>query len=185
MEQYINTMEKMSDSWLKDETMTLRAPEPEDLELMYAMENDTAMWSVGNATLPYSRYTLRAYLEQSRQDLVTERQARFVIELSNGECAGMVDLADYDPINGRAEVCIGLLGKYRGKGIASHALRLLCRYAAGRIHLRQLYAYIPVWNTGSIGLFEKAGFCSTATLKEWIREKDGYSDVVIVQKKLG
>ena len=34
MGQYINTMEKMNDSWLKDKAMTLRAPEPEDLELM-------------------------------------------------------------------------------------------------------------------------------------------------------
>lgn len=169
-------------SWLKDETMTLRAPEPEDLELMYAMENDTALWSVGNATLPYSRYTLREYLQQSRQDLVAERQARFVIELAGGDCAGMVDLADYDPLNSRAEVCIGLLGAYREKGIASRALQLLCNYASGRLHLHQLYAYVPQWNAGSIRLFEKCGFVYTATLKDWVRGKEGYSDVVLMQK---
>lgn len=174
----------MDDGWLKDGTMTLRAPEPEDLELMYAMENDTTLWSVGNATLPYSRYTLREYLRQSRQDLVSERQARFVIELAGGECAGMVDLADYDPINGRAEVCIGLLGAFREKGIATRALQLLCGYARGRLHLHQLYAYVPAWNTGSIRLFEKCGFECTATLREWVREKEGYSDVVIMQKQL-
>lgn len=169
-------------SWLKDETMTLRAPEPEDLELMYAMENDTALWSVGNATLPYSRYTLREYLQNSRQDLVAERQARFVIELAGGDCAGMVDLADYDLLNSRAEVCIGLLGAHREKGIASRALQLLCSYAAGRLHLHQLYAYVPQWNAGSIRLFEKCGFVYTATLKDWVRGKEGYSDVVFMQK---
>ena len=163
--------------------MKLRAPEPEDLELLYAMENDTALWSVGNATLPYSHYTLREYLEQSRQDLITERQARFVIELSNGECAGMIDLADYDPINSRAEVCIGVLGAYQGKGVATRALQLLCSYASGRLHLHQLYAYVPAWNEASIKLFEKTGFEITAKLSDWIREKDGYSDVVIVQKR--
>ena len=163
--------------------MKLRAPEPEDLELLYAMENDTALWSVGNATLPYSRYTLREYLEQSRQDLIAERQARFVIELSNGECAGMIDLADYDPINSRAEVCIGVLGAYQGKGVATRALQLLCSYASGRLHLHQLYAYVPVWNEASIKLFEKTGFEITAKLSDWVREKDGYSDVVIVQKR--
>ena len=163
--------------------MKLRAPEPEDLELLYAMENDTALWSVGNATLPYSRYTLREYLEQSRQDLITERQARFVIELSNGECAGMIDLADYDPINSRAEVCIGVLGAYQGKGFATRALQLLCSYASGRLHLHQLYAYVPAWNEASIKLFEKTGFEITAKLSDWIREKDGYSDVVIVQRR--
>ena len=48
----------MNGTWLKNEKITLRSPEPEDLELMYTMENDTTLWSVGNATLPYSRYTI-------------------------------------------------------------------------------------------------------------------------------
>ena len=174
----------MNDIWLENDVMKLRAPEPEDLELMYAMENDTALWSVGNATLPYSRYTLRAYLEQSHQDLITERQARFVIELAEGMCAGMIDLADYDPINGRAEVCIGLLSDYWGKGLALQALQLLCVYARDRLHLHQLYAYVPEWNKKSVGLFEKCGFESSATLKDWQRGKDGYSGVKIMQKML-
>ena len=38
--------------WLKSETVMLRTPEPEDLELMYAMENDTALWSAGDTLLP-------------------------------------------------------------------------------------------------------------------------------------
>ena len=172
----------MISSWLKNDNLTLRAPEPEDLELMYAMENDTTLWYAGNATLPYSRDTLRAYLEQSKQDLLSERQARFVIELSDGNCTGMIDLADYDPINSRAEVCIGILGKYRGQGIATQALQLLCQYAKERLHLHQLYAYVPVWNNESIKLFEKAEFTRHATLKEWQRGKEGYFDVILMQK---
>ena len=31
----------MNDRWLESENMRLRAPEPEDLELLYCMENDT------------------------------------------------------------------------------------------------------------------------------------------------
>lgn len=172
----------MNREWLKDECIILRAPEPEDLELMYAMENDTALWSAGNATLPYSRYTLRAYLEQSRQDLMTERQARFVIELNSGAAAGMIDLADYDPINSRAEVCVGLLGQYRHRGIASRALGLLCQYAFCRLHLHQLYAYVPCWNSDSVKLFEKAGFAHCSVLKEWQRTTDGFTDVFLMQK---
>ena len=139
------------------------------------------MWCAGNATLPYSRYTLRAYLEQSRQDLLSERQARFVIETESGP-AGMIDLADYDPLNSRAEVCIGILGCYRGKGIAARALQLLCQYATGRLHLHQLYAYIPSWNSDSIRVFEKAGFNEHSTLKDWIRSEEGYSDAILMQK---
>lgn len=171
----------MASDWLKENGVTLRAPEPEDLELMYAMENDTESWSVGNATLPYSRYTLKRYLETSCQDLFTERQARFVIETAEG-AAGMIDLAEYDPLNNRAEVCIGLLGSFRNKGIATTAIHILCRYAKERLHIHQLYAYIPQWHQKSLDLFTKCGFTESARLKEWIRTEDGYSDVILVQK---
>lgn len=172
----------MNTTWLKDELISLRSPEPEDLEMMYAMENDAALWSVGNATLPYSRYTLRQYLEQSCQNLFAERQARFVIELADGETAGMIDLADFDPLNSRAEVCIGLLGKHRGKGIATRALALLCDYALKKLHINQLFAFIPEWNEESLRLFEKNGFKKSAILKEWQRTEKGFNDVFLVQK---
>ena len=172
----------MNTTWLKDDIVSLRTPEPEDLELMFAMENDTTLWSIGSATLPYSRYTLRTYLEQSRQDLFSERQARFVIELKNGETAGMIDLADFDPLNSRAEVCIGLLGKHRGKGIATRALTLLCDYAFRKLHMNQLYAFIPEWNEESLKLFEKNSFKKNALLQQWQRTENGYSNVFLVQK---
>lgn len=172
----------MNTTWLKDELISLRSPEPEDLELMYAMENDTTLWSVGNATLPYSRYTLRQYLEQSCQNLFAERQARFIIELAGGETAGMIDLADFDPLNSRAEVCIGLLGRHRGKGIATRALALLCDYALKKLHINQLFAFIPEWNEESLRLFEKNGFKKSALLKEWQRTEKGFNDVFLVQK---
>lgn len=172
----------MKTIWLKDDVISLRTPEPEDLELMYAMENDTALWSVGNATLPYSRYTLRMYLEQSKQDLFAEHQARFIIELSNGESAGMIDLADFDPLNNRAEVCIGLLGKHRGNGIATHALSTLGEYAFKKLHINQLYAFIPEWNSESLKLFEKNGFTKSALLHQWQRTENGYNNVFLVQK---
>ena len=168
--------------WLKNERIVLRTPEPEDLELMYAMENDTALWCVGNTLLPYSRYTLRTYLEQSKQDLFAERQARFVIELTSGEAVGMIDLADYDPLNSRAEVCIGMLGEYRGKGIASEALQLLCEYSFKRLHVHQLYAYVGTENLDSHKLFAKQGFVEAAVLKEWLRGETGFSDVILMQR---
>ena len=171
--------------WLKSDRITLRAPEPEDLALMYIMENDTELWSIGDTLLPYSRYTLRRYLEQSRQDLFSERQARFVITLPDGEAVGMIDLAAYDPLNSRAEVCIGLLGKYRGQGFASEALRLLCEYSFKRLHLHQLYAYIAVENDESRKLFAKNGFVEASVLKDWLRNEKGFSDVILVQKMAG
>ena len=36
----------------------LRAMEPEDLDILYRIENDMSLWDVGNTNVPYSRYAL-------------------------------------------------------------------------------------------------------------------------------
>ena len=171
----------MNNQWLRNERIELRSPEPEDLELLYKMENDTRLWSIGCSTLPYSRHTLRAYLEQSTQNLYAEGQARFIITLHSGESVGMIDLANFDPHNSRAEVCIGILDNYRQQGIASEALSLLTTYSLDFLHLHQLYAYVPSDNEASLQLFKKVGFEVTAELKDWISKDALYKNVLLVQ----
>ena len=47
----------------------LRAAEPEDLDLMYLIENDIALWAMGSSNVPYSMYTLRQFIEQTSNDI--------------------------------------------------------------------------------------------------------------------
>ena len=49
----------MNKSYFCSERVRLRAMEPEDLEVMYAMENDSRTWDVTNFTVPYSRFVLK------------------------------------------------------------------------------------------------------------------------------
>lgn len=166
---------------LKNEMIRLRSPEPEDLELLYEMENDVHLWNVGNSIQPYSRYVLRRYLEESKQDIYVDKQVRFVIELTDGSAIGMVDIIDFDPHNKRAEVCIGLLERYRGKGYGYSALSLMGGYAFRFLQLNQLYAYITKDNTHSRRLFKKAGYKENAILKDWKFLENRFCDVVITQ----
>ena len=62
---------------LKNKELLLRAPEPEDLELLYKWENDTRLWEYGNANAPYSRFSFRQYLAESKQDIYADRQEYF------------------------------------------------------------------------------------------------------------
>ncbi|MFI0492126.1 MAG: GNAT family N-acetyltransferase, partial [Flavobacterium sp.] len=41
---------------LKGDNIYLRALEPNDLEFVYAMENDQSIWEVSNTQTPYSRF---------------------------------------------------------------------------------------------------------------------------------
>ena len=48
---------------------TLRALEPEDLELLYSIENDDSIWKIGASNVPYSKYVLRDYIANSHNDI--------------------------------------------------------------------------------------------------------------------
>ena len=72
--------------------VNLRAIEPEDLELLYRIENDVCLWSIGTTNVPYSRYVLHDYVANSTGDIYTDRQVRLMIENGAGEVVGIVDI---------------------------------------------------------------------------------------------
>ena len=43
---------------MESNKVRLRAMEPEDLDLLYEIENDIETWHVGAGNVPYSRYLL-------------------------------------------------------------------------------------------------------------------------------
>ena len=52
----------------------LRAIEPEDLDLLYRIENDTQLWNVGATNVPYSRFLLHGFISSSTGDIYTDKQ---------------------------------------------------------------------------------------------------------------
>ena len=59
--------------------ITLRAIEPEDLDLLYRIENDVRLWNVGTSNVPYSRYVLHDYVAHVTNDIYADRQVRMMI----------------------------------------------------------------------------------------------------------
>ncbi len=173
----------MREGVLRSHRIILRAPEPEDLEIMYEMENLPEMWAVSNVTVPYSRYTLKRYIENCRNDIYNDGELRLMIQLAESrKVAGTVDLTDFTPLHERAEVGIAILKDYRKQGIAREALELLCDYAFRQLHIHLLYACIATDNSPSLRLFKACGFTEGCVLKDWFRDENGYKDARILQK---
>ena len=113
----------------------LRAAEPEDLDLMYLVENDTALWEFGNTNVPYSRFALRQFIEQTSNDINTDGQVRLVIALSsNRNAIGFVDLQNYDLRHRRAEVGIVIMPEWQRQGLGNEVLQLLEEYAYNHLY---------------------------------------------------
>jgi diamine N-acetyltransferase len=168
---------------LKGENIYLRALEPNDLEFVYAMENDQSIWEVSNTQTPYSRFLVKQYLENAQQDIYEAKQLRLAIcQDKDFPAIGLIDLFDFDPKNNRAGVGIVIQAtENRNQNIGSEALELLIRFSFNHLNLHQLYANIGTENEASKALFTKFGFQKIGTKKDWILVNGVYKDEDIFQ----
>ncbi|MBO7120696.1 MAG: GNAT family N-acetyltransferase [Bacteroidaceae bacterium] len=169
---------------LKSNKLRLRAVEPEDLDLMYLIENDTELWPLGQASVPFSHFALKQYIAECSNDFFNDCQLRLVLETLDGNSVGFVDLQNYSSLHHRAEVGIVVVPEQQRKGLATEALRLLAGYAAKHLGIHQLYALVPEGNDASIALFRKCGYKETATLEGWLKSPEGWQSVVVFQQIL-
>lgn len=173
----------MKPSYFVSERVRLRAMEPEDLEIMYTMENDPQTWDVTNFSVPYSKYVLKQYMENSQCDMFADRQLRMmIVRCEDGVVVGAVDITDFVPMHSRGEVGIAVRREYQGNGYASDALRMLCDYVFGFLHLKQLVAHVAADNEASLRLFGSCGFVQCGLLKEWWCVGGRFKDVVLMQR---
>lgn len=168
---------------LKGKKIHLRALEPEDLDFLYKLENNTDFWEYGNTQIPLSRFILKQYLKNALRDVYEVKQLRMVIVSGSGETLGLIDLYDFDPKNKRVGVGIVIAEeKNRGKGYALEALELLCDYTFNQLDVHQVYATIAENNTKSMELFKKVGFQKTGIKKDWNFYDGTFKDEVLFQK---
>jgi diamine N-acetyltransferase len=164
--------------------VTLRALEPEDLDLLYSIENDRDLWDVSTTNVPYSRYILYEYISKSSGDIYADGQVRLIIENEDKETIGIVDLTNFDSRNQRAELGIILEKPYRYKGYGSAVIKQITDYCTRILHLHLIYAIIDTLNTSSISLFKKNSFVQSAILHEWLYDGITYRDAFVFQKTL-
>ena len=167
---------------LENEHIMLRALEPQDLDSIFAIENDTMNWEVSETLVPFSRKILTDYLNNAHLDLYEAKQLRLAVaSKENGSLMGLVDLFNFEPRHQRAGIGIIILGPYRNKGIGQQSLKLFLRYAFAHLDLHQLYANIPSNNEKSIRLFEKLGFTHVGRQKDWLKSNGSYLSVELFQ----
>ena len=167
-----------------EQKISLRPLEPEDLELLYTIENDMTQWHTTNTTTPYSHYDLKDYILNQQHDIYTDRQIRLVITLhttQGTQAIGLADIYNYDPHNDKAEIGIVIKQQYQGNKYATQALTQLVTYARDVIHLHQLYAIVQNDNKISLNMLNAAGFNIKTTLQQWLRQGKKYQDAILMQ----
>lgn len=161
--------------------MTLRPLEPEDLDLLFRIENSPALWTTNGGNHPVSRYALKQYIA-SALDIYECGEMRMVIMSDTGTAAGVIDLTHFSPLHAKAEISLALLEEYRGAGLAQKALKSLETWAIDNLRIHTLYAQILPSNTASLRLFTKSGYKETALLPDWHYSNGQYTAVWLYTK---
>lgn len=165
--------------------ITLRAPEPADLDNIYLWENLEADAHTSFASGPLSRHQIAQYLDDYVADISTTGSQRYMI-VADGKTVGTVDLFDYNSRTRSAFVGVYVAESFRRCGYATQALNEVCRLAGARIGLNNIAALVAADNEASLRLFSRCGFVEAGRLRSWLPRGRRLPavDAVILQRRL-
>tara|TARA_Y100000385_G_C13102628_1_gene645506 strand:- start:3637 stop:4146 length:510 start_codon:yes stop_codon:yes gene_type:complete len=162
----------------------LRALEPEDIEILEKIENNSHYWNYSNQTEPFSRHILKKFINQQKQDIFEVRQKRFVISNIQNKVFGFIDLFDYEPLHRRAGVGLFIIESFRNLGVGKQALKLVHIFTKKHLNINTLFANIGKENISSNHLFLSLGYRQVGLKKKWNFYEDAFHDEYLYQKIL-
>ncbi len=170
---------------LETENVKLRAVEPQDVDLLYKWENNTEIWRISNTLVPFSKFLLKKYIENSYLDIYQVKQLRLIIDYKRDtlKSVGTIELFDFDAFHQRAGIGILIAeNEFRRKHIASEALTILVNYCFEILQLHQIFCNISATNEASLNLFKNQGFEIIGVKKDWLKSLAGWEDELMLQK---
>lgn len=167
---------------LKGNKVYLRALEPEDLDFILKVENTEEFWEISTTKVPYSRFMIKKYLQNSHRDIYEVKQLRLMICDQEHTAVGLIDVFDLEPKDRRAAVGILITDeKNRSKGYGTEVLGLISDYCFSHLGLHQLYANVTADNQASITLFEKSNYRKIGLKKDWVLINGKFKDEILYQ----
>ena len=167
---------------LRGDKVYLRALEPEDLDFIVEVENSEQFWEISATRVPYSRYLIKKYLQNSHRDIYEVKQVRLMICDLEKNPIGLIDIFDLEPKDRRAAVGILIVNEIeRGKGYGAEVLSLICNYCFKHLDLHQVYANVTEDNLASINLFEKNKFVRVGVKKDWVMAGGKFKNEILYQ----
>ncbi len=130
---------------------------------------------------PYTVDDARAYLAGIEAGRRAGLQLEFAVTEPGDEEAvlGCVSLFEVDAANARAATGYWLAAHGRGRGAATHAVRLLTRWAFATLGLERIQLTCAPDNVASQAVAERCGFTREGVLRSHIAFKGGRRDTVV------
>lgn len=168
---------------LQDGNLTLRPTTPSDAADMFSyISGDLEISTFTTVPADYTMNMAKEAVERWTSGYVEKTVMQNAICINDGPIIGQISLQSIDLRDHHAEIGYLLNADFRGQGIMTRAVSLLCDYAFG-IGFRRLGAFAMPRNFGSVKTLEKNGFTREAVLRNYITELDGtQTDAILFSK---
>ena len=164
---------------LNGSLVNLRAVEPDDYRLLWQWRNDPEImvyWGRPGNTESLPEVARTEELQAARG---TSR--KYIVETQDGHPIGQIDYYDLDWQARSAWTSIMIADRaYWGGGYGTDAMNALLRYLFTQLGLHRVSLSAHVSNTRAIRSYEKNGFQSEGTMREWAYFNGAWVDGVLM-----
>ena len=166
---------------LRGERVVLRARQESDIAVLDTELHDDVETRVRADSRPWRPVPAGSAASGYRAPEDTSKVAMFSIEeLASGELAGEALLWDIDQYNRMAHIGISLRPGYRGRGLSTDTVRVLCRYGFAVLGLHRLQIETLADNEAMIKTATGAGFVLEGTMRRAAWVNGEFLDEVIL-----
>lgn len=164
---------------IRGKRIYLRPLEEKDTDLILKWRNDPEIMEKMISSHPISREEhLRWFHGLQKKN---DRLEFVIVTINEEQPIGTVSLKDIGLQHSKAELG-KLIGerKYRRKGYATEAAKLLVEYGFKRLGLNRIYARVLEYNEANIQLDKKLGFRVERVLREDVYKNGRFVNVVLM-----
>jgi RimJ/RimL family protein N-acetyltransferase len=160
--------------------VTLRRPEPKDVEFLYEYRNDwEVIQGLGGFSTGYAIKDILDWIEfhrNKRDEIIFT-----IAETEKDICLGHVGLYKIDHRARSAEFAI-MLGnrEWWGKGVGKQVTHAVIDYGFRHLNLHRVYLTVLKTNDRAISLYEKLGFKTEGILRDEQFREGRYVDVIVM-----
>ncbi|HET6275076.1 MAG TPA: GNAT family protein [Candidatus Cybelea sp.] len=164
-----------------DDAVTLRAPRADDADTLTRNANHRSVWINLRDRMPhpYTRDDAARWIRSVEDE---HPRTSFSIVVDGAVAGGIGLVIGTDIERWAAEVGYWLGPEYWGRGIATTALRCVCRYAFDDLGLLRIFATPMAWNPASFRVLEKAGFRREGIMRNACVKDGRLTDMVLYAK---
>lgn len=159
---------------MKEEKITLRPLEREDLPVVHGLNNNDNVMRYWFEE-PYE--ALRELEDIYEKHIHDQSERRFIVSL-DALNIGLVELTDIHQIHRNAEFSIIIAPGYQGRHYAAQAAHLALEYSFAVLNLYKLYLVVDKENEKAIHIYQKLGFEAEGILRKEFYINGRYRDVI-------